>query len=148
MRKAELRVRDAAKKGKAEVVFFQFGPGGAGGTQANVDRWFGQFQEPRDKIHSKVEEVTVRGHKVTYVQAEGTYQSYERTVSKKLVTSSRRGGEGAAEGGLAGESRLSCRTRARPAATAPPTGAPPLVLHAVAEENIETSYWNSAVMPV
>ena len=35
----------------------------------------GQFQEPREKINPKIEEVTVEKHKVTYVQAEGTYKS-------------------------------------------------------------------------
>lgn len=75
MRKAELKVEDAGSKTKAEVVFYYFGPGNAGGTQANVDRWFGQFVEPRDKIHAHSEEVTVGTHKVTYVSAEGTYKS-------------------------------------------------------------------------
>jgi len=75
MRKAELKVVDSKTKEKAEVVFYHFGPGGAGGTQANVDRWFRQFEEPRDKINAKTEDVTVGKHKVTYVSAEGTYKS-------------------------------------------------------------------------
>jgi hypothetical protein len=75
MRKAELKVVDEKTKGKAEVVFYHFGPGGAGGTQANVDRWLGQFAEPRDKINAKTEDVTAGKHKVTYVSAEGTYKS-------------------------------------------------------------------------
>jgi len=62
-------------KAKADVVFYHFGPGGAGGTQANVDRWLGQFAEPRDKINAKVEDTTVGKHKVSYVSAEGTYKS-------------------------------------------------------------------------
>ncbi len=75
MRKAQLSVPDAAKKQKAEVVFFHFGPGGAGGVKANVDRWIGQFQEPREQLKPKIEETTVGKHKVTYVKAEGTYSS-------------------------------------------------------------------------
>src|SRR5215831_7846150 len=75
MRKAQLKVLSADKKESAEVVFYYFGQGGGGGTQANVDRWLGQFQEPKDKINSKVEEVAVDKRKVTYVQAEGTYLS-------------------------------------------------------------------------
>ena len=75
MRKAELKVVDEKTKAKAEVVFYHFGPGNAGGTQANIDRWFGQFVEPRDKINAKTEDVTVGKHKVTYVSAEGTYKS-------------------------------------------------------------------------
>lgn len=69
MRKAQLKSSDA------EVVFFHFGPGNGGGTKANVDRWLGQFQEGRDKIEAKVEETTVSGRKLTYVQAQGTYLS-------------------------------------------------------------------------
>jgi hypothetical protein len=75
MRKAELKVVDEKTKTKAEVVFYHFGQGPAGGTQANVDRWLGQFVEPRDKINAKTEESTVGKHKVTYVSAEGTYKS-------------------------------------------------------------------------
>lgn len=75
MRKAQLKVLSADKKESADVVFYYFGQGGGGGTQANVDRWLGQFQEPKDQIKAKVEEVTVDKHKVTYVQAEGTYLS-------------------------------------------------------------------------
>src|SRR6266550_8065994 len=76
MRKAQLKVNSPDQKNEsAEVVFYYFGEGGAGGTKANVDRWFGQFQEPKDKIKSKVEEQSIGKRKVTFVQAEGTYLS-------------------------------------------------------------------------
>jgi hypothetical protein len=75
MRKAQLKVADQASKAEAEVAFFDFGPGGGGGVQANVDRWYGQFVEPKDKLNSKTEEKTVGKTKITYVQAEGTYKS-------------------------------------------------------------------------
>lgn len=75
MRAAQLKVTDADGKTSADVAFFQFGPGGAGGTQANVDRWLRQFAEPHDQLKSKVEEVTVGKTKVTYVSAQGTYES-------------------------------------------------------------------------
>jgi hypothetical protein len=75
MRKAELKVVDDATKGKAEIVFFHFGPGPAGGKKANIDRWFGQFEEGRDKIGAKVEDVTVGKHAVAFVEAQGTYKS-------------------------------------------------------------------------
>src|SRR5687767_8215905 len=55
MRKAELKVESKDKKEKAEVVFFHFGESNGGGTQANVDRWLGQFKEPREKLNSKVD---------------------------------------------------------------------------------------------
>jgi hypothetical protein len=75
MRKAQLRVKDADGKASADVVFSHFGPGPAGGTQANIERWFRQFGGDRDKINAKTEEVTVGKTKVTYAQAEGTFQS-------------------------------------------------------------------------
>ena len=75
MRKAQLKVQSEDKKESAEVVFYYFGQGGGGGTQANVDRWLGQFEEPKEQIKAKVQEVTVNKRKVTYVQAEGTYLS-------------------------------------------------------------------------
>lgn len=74
MRKAQMKISSPDKKQSAEVVFYYFGQGG-GGTQANIERWLGQFEEPKDKLKSKVEEVTVGKHRVTYVQAEGTYKS-------------------------------------------------------------------------
>jgi hypothetical protein len=75
MRKAQLKVSDADKKNAAEVVFFHFGPSNGGGVQANVDRWFGQFQEPREKIGAKSADETIGKRKVTFVHAEGTYLS-------------------------------------------------------------------------
>ncbi|HZV36130.1 MAG TPA: hypothetical protein VFB72_16255 [Verrucomicrobiae bacterium] len=70
MRKAQLKIADGDKS--ADVVFYDFGPGGAGGVQANVQRWLRQF-DPRDK--EKVNETTIGKTKVTYVQAEGTFHS-------------------------------------------------------------------------
>ncbi|HAV61453.1 MAG TPA: hypothetical protein DCY13_03710 [Verrucomicrobiales bacterium] len=75
MRKAELKVESADKKQAAEVVFFHFGAGQGGGVQANVERWYGQFAEGRDKINARSENKTVNGIKITYVFAEGTYLS-------------------------------------------------------------------------
>jgi len=75
MRKAQLKVNDADKKNSAEVVFFHFGSSNGGGVKANVDRWFSQFQEPREKIAAKSEETTIGKHKVTFVRAEGTFLS-------------------------------------------------------------------------
>jgi hypothetical protein len=74
MRKAQLKVPGPDKQ-NGEVVFFHFGEGNGGGTQANVDRWLGQFKEPKEQINAKVDEQTVGKRKVTYVQAEGTYLS-------------------------------------------------------------------------
>ena len=74
MRKAQLKV--PGKDGKnADIIFFHFGEGNAGGTKANVDRWLGQFEEGRDKINAKIEESKAGSRTVTYVQADGTYKS-------------------------------------------------------------------------
>jgi hypothetical protein len=75
MRAAQLQVSPVGSGEPAEVVFFYFGPSNGGGTQANVERWLGQFQEPKPQLKAKVEELNLRGHKVTFVQAEGTYLS-------------------------------------------------------------------------
>jgi hypothetical protein len=74
MRKAQLKVTDAATKTSASVVFYHFGAMGAGGVQANVDRWLKQFVEPTNQINAKVENTTVGKTKVTFVEAEGTFK--------------------------------------------------------------------------
>ena len=74
MRKAQLKVPN--KTGEAgEVVFFHFGPNNGGGTQANVERWYRQFQGSREQIKARSEEGKAGDLKVTYVFAEGTYMS-------------------------------------------------------------------------
>lgn len=75
MRKAQLKVEAPGVAGSGEVIFFHFGPSNGGGTQANVQRWLGQFEEKGDSLKSKVEETTVRQRRITYVRAEGTYLS-------------------------------------------------------------------------
>ena len=75
MRKAQFKITDPNTKDTADVIFFYFGPGNGGGTKANVDRWLGQFKEPKDQVKASTEESIVSGHKVTYVRAEGTYMS-------------------------------------------------------------------------
>jgi hypothetical protein len=75
MRQAELKVEVKDKAGAAEVVFYFFGQGQGGAARANVERWFSQFSDGRDKIHARSEEKTVNGEKITYAYAEGTYMS-------------------------------------------------------------------------
>jgi hypothetical protein len=69
MRKAQLRIPGDAGA-SADIVFFHFGPGDGGGTQANIDRWFMQFKDARDK---KVSDTKVGGQKIIYVSTQGTY---------------------------------------------------------------------------
>ena len=70
MRKAQLSA--PGQDGTADVVFFYFGPGGAGGVQANVDRWIGQVQNLDGK---KIESKKIGGTPVTFVQASGTFMA-------------------------------------------------------------------------
>jgi hypothetical protein len=75
MRKAQLKVADSTSKPSAGVVFFLFPHGSSGGVKANVDRWLRQFSGSRESLGAKIEETTIGKIKVTYVQAEGTFNS-------------------------------------------------------------------------
>src|SRR5215813_95059 len=60
----------------AALVLYYFGERQGGTTQANIDRWVGQMQQPdggssKDKATS--ETLTVNGLKVTTVDVSGTY---------------------------------------------------------------------------
>ncbi len=74
MRKAQFKVPNPAGD-SGEVIFFHFGPNNGGGTQANVERWFRQFQGTKSEVKARSEEVKAGAAKVTYVHAEGTYLS-------------------------------------------------------------------------
>ncbi len=60
----------------AEVVIFYFGEGGGGGVDANLERWFGQFEQPdgsttREK--ATITERSVNGLELTIVDMRGTF---------------------------------------------------------------------------
>ena len=59
MRKAQY------KNGKAEIVVFYFGAGSGGSVEANVNRWIGQFKEPKEELSTKVEKAEVKKSKIT-----------------------------------------------------------------------------------
>ena len=46
MRKAQFEAQNKSGD-KAEIAFFHFGSSGAGGIQANIDRWMKQFETSR-----------------------------------------------------------------------------------------------------
>ena len=75
MRKAQFAVSRDGITDKGEIVFFYFGPGGAGGTKANVQRWYRQFKEPESQLEAQSEKITVGAHSVTLVKASGTFLS-------------------------------------------------------------------------
>ncbi len=72
VRKAQFEIPSAKGADAAECVFFHFGPGGAGGVQANVGRWLQQFAKEPAVKHAQ-EQLVVNGVKLTFVLAEGTY---------------------------------------------------------------------------
>ena len=60
----------------AECAIFYFGAGQGGTVQANVNRWFSQFEQPDGQPSSKIAKVneqTINGLSVTFVNLPGTY---------------------------------------------------------------------------
>ena len=60
----------------ASLVLYYFGATQGGTTQANIDRWIGQMQQPdgaASKDKAKTDNLTVNGLKVTTVDVTGTY---------------------------------------------------------------------------
>lgn len=53
-----------------DIVIYYFGEGQGGGTQANIDRWIGQFEGTPE---STTEEKEVGDRTVTFLTAKGTY---------------------------------------------------------------------------
>jgi hypothetical protein len=70
MRAATLQIPVEGAEKPLEAVFFYFGGGQGGDTDANVKRWLSQFQSPPE---SKKEELEAGGQKVTLVTATGTF---------------------------------------------------------------------------
>jgi hypothetical protein len=71
MRVAEFSLPPAGDDGEpAELVVFYFGEGGAGGVQANLERWIGQFETDDP---AQVEEHEMAGMAVTTVDVAGRY---------------------------------------------------------------------------
>ena len=69
MRKAQY------KNGNTEIVVFYFGAGSGGSVEANINRWLGQFNEPKEKLSAKVEKKKIKSDTITTVSAKGTYMS-------------------------------------------------------------------------
>jgi hypothetical protein len=61
---------------EAELIVYYFGEGGAGGVQANLDRWIDQFQQPSGKPSkdvAKIEKASFAGQEATVVSVSGRY---------------------------------------------------------------------------
>lgn len=76
MRSAQFQIpADGGGEG-GELVLFFFGKGQGGGVEQNLQRWYGQFQQPDGRPSSEAAVVTIRtinGLKVTSVDVAGTY---------------------------------------------------------------------------
>ncbi len=77
MRAATYRVPAAASDSEGgECAVFYFGPGQGGDVNANLQRWFGQFEQPSGKSSeqaAKTSKQTISGLSVTTVDLSGTY---------------------------------------------------------------------------
>jgi hypothetical protein len=59
--------------GPAQCAVFYFGPGQGGTPEANIDRWLGEFENPRNPQRSSRK---VGGLEVSIARARGAYQSH------------------------------------------------------------------------
>jgi len=75
MRKAQYKL--PGEKGDAELVVTYFGTGGAGGVEANIARWVGQFSESDGGTTKKL---TVSEMPVTVVDIRGTFVGMQRPM--------------------------------------------------------------------
>jgi hypothetical protein len=75
MRAAQFQL-PAGEGSEAEVIVYYFGEAGAGGVQANIDRWVNQFKQPDDKPSAsvaKIEKAQFAGQEATVVSVSGRY---------------------------------------------------------------------------
>jgi len=73
MRKATYKIPAAPKDPEdAEMAVFYFGQGEGGGTEANIQRWIGQFADAKPSDVKRTER-NPHGMKQTIVEVEGTY---------------------------------------------------------------------------
>ncbi len=70
MRAGTLHFPVEGSEAPLEAVFYYFGPGQGGDTEANIARWLGQFEGAPE---SKREELAAGDKKVALVVAHGTY---------------------------------------------------------------------------
>jgi hypothetical protein len=74
MRRAQWKIDGA--DGPAELVVYYFGQSGAGTVEKNLERWYGQFEQPDgrpSKDVAQTAEKTVADMKVTRVEVGGRY---------------------------------------------------------------------------
>ena len=68
--------------GDASLVVYYFGPGQGGSTDANLERWIGQMQQPdgsSSRAKAKTETTTVNGMNITLLDVTGTFSAGDMT---------------------------------------------------------------------
>lgn len=68
--------------GDASLVVYYFGPGQGGSTDANLERWIGQMQQPdgsSSRAKAKTETTTVNGMNTTLLDVTGTFSAGDMT---------------------------------------------------------------------
>ena len=76
MRKAQYRLPHAEKDAEDASLVVYFFAGQGGSSQANIDRWTGQFEQPDGRATASVAKTatrTVNGMNATEVEVSGTY---------------------------------------------------------------------------
>lgn len=74
--------------GEAELVVYYFGEGGAGSTDANIERWFGQLTQPDGRPTrdvATIEHSKVAGQDLTLVSVSGHYRAEAMPGSDEMV---------------------------------------------------------------
>jgi hypothetical protein len=78
---SSMRLAEWTYGDRSEIVIFYFGPGQGGGVEANLERWFSQFEQPDGTSSREKAEVTKSrsgGLDVTRVEVSGTYVAPRR----------------------------------------------------------------------
>lgn len=78
---SSMRLAQWSYGAKSEIVIFYFGAGQGGSIEANLDRWYGQFQQPdggSTRERSKVTKSKAGDLAITRVDVEGTYTASVR----------------------------------------------------------------------
>lgn len=78
MRLATYRVPAANADAAVECAVYYFGPGQGGSTEANLERWLGEFENPEKPLRATSE---VAGMKVTRVRVKGAYATHAAGLS-------------------------------------------------------------------
>ena len=86
MRKAQFELPAEGDAESAELVVYYFGASGAGGVEANVKRWVGQFKQAdgaSSREAAEIEKQTISGLEVTTVDVSGRYVASMRPNAGK-----------------------------------------------------------------